>query len=97
MEEDSIPTTSYSHAVVHALDTEWDIQGGEAKERWEAYWLQTDAESETESTFEWMDVRQNNIFSALDNLISGLGGNSLEQRLQKEAYLFLVKTAAKLQ
>lgn len=46
-----IDTNPFSHVVLEALGTTWDVCGQGADERWEADWIQPDEDEEAEDTF----------------------------------------------
>lgn len=53
--EQPVPVTNFSHAVVQALGTSWDVDGPEACARWEAVWSST---TDVRSRFLWKNISQ---------------------------------------
>jgi len=53
--EQAVPVTNFSHAVVQALGTSWDVDGPEARARWEAMWFST---TDVRSRFLWKNISQ---------------------------------------
>jgi hypothetical protein len=75
-EELAVPSTSYSHTVVQALGTTWDIEGSEAKDRLEVRWSTTD----TRNRFTWKTIRREKSRGVeLACILSSNGGPDLDQ------------------
>lgn len=46
-----IDTNALSHVLLEALDTQWDVLGEDAEQRWEDEWIQPDDAEEAEDLF----------------------------------------------
>jgi hypothetical protein len=73
LDEPDFPVWCYSHAVVEALNTEWDAFGPNAIERWESRWNNEETELQTSSEFEWYPVSPNR----LNHVIGDWGGSRM--------------------
>lgn len=55
-----IDSNPFSHVVVMALGTSWDVQGEDAEERWAADWIQPD-DGEGDDEFDYNDISQEDL------------------------------------
>jgi len=70
--EQAVPVTNFSHAVVQALGTSWDVDGPEACARWEAMWSST---TDVRSRFLWKNISQaDGQIENIDRLAATFGG-----------------------
>ena len=77
--EQAVPVTNFSHAVVQALGTSWDVDGPEARARWEAVWSST---TDVRSRFLWKNISQaDGQIENINRLAATFGGVLPDERL----------------